>query len=52
MELDPGDGESDDEGEGPKKTEENLRAEAMSPSHLLTHRPKNPYCETCKRAKC
>ena len=51
VELDPGDGESDDEGEGPKKTEENLRAEAMSPSHLLTHRPKNPYCETCKRAK-
>ena len=33
------------------KTEEELRKDAVSPEHLLTHRPKNPYCETCKRAK-
>ena len=33
------------------KTEEELRKDAISPEHLFTHRPKNPYCETCKRAK-
>ena len=30
---------------------EKLKAEAISLSHLLTHTPKNPYCETCQRAK-
>ena len=33
------------------KTEEELGKDAISPEHLFTHRPKNPYCETCKRAK-
>ena len=33
------------------KTEEELRKDAIPPEHLFTHRPKNPYCETCKRAK-
>ena len=29
-----------------------LRAEASSLAHLLTHRPKNPYCQACARGKC
>ena len=28
-----------------------LKAEAMSRDHLLTHTPHNPYCESCVRAK-
>ena len=28
-----------------------LRAEANSLYHLLTHKPKNPFCESCRRAK-
>eukprot|EP00435_Cladocopium_sp_Y103_P000701 s3930_g1.t1 len=28
-----------------------LKSEARSKSHLLTHRYKNPYCESCVRAK-
>ena len=28
-----------------------LKAEAVSVKHLLTHLPKNPFCETCVRAK-
>ena len=28
-----------------------LRAAAKHPSHLLTHLPKNPYCQTCQLAK-
>ena len=34
-----------------KKGEASLRAEAASPEHELTHRPKNPFCPICKRAK-
>ena len=30
---------------------ERLREIAMSPEHQLTHLPKNPYCEVCRRAK-
>ena len=30
---------------------EALKAEAKSIHHLMTHVPKNPYCEVCKRAK-
>ena len=30
---------------------ESLRDEANSLYHLLTHKPKNPYCEACRRAK-
>ena len=29
-----------------------LKAEAVSDAHLLTHHPKNPYCESCSRANC
>ena len=28
-----------------------LRAEAVSPEHLMTHKPKNPFCYVCLRAK-
>ena len=28
-----------------------LKLEAQSTQHLLTHRPKNPYCQSCQRAK-
>ena len=41
----------DESGVHGNKTEEQLRQEAVSPHHLFTHRPKNPYCETCKIAK-
>ena len=30
---------------------EALKKEAKSIHHLMTHIPKNPYCEVCKRAK-
>ena len=30
---------------------EALKKEAKSAKHLLTHIPKNPYCEVCKQAK-
>ena len=29
-----------------------LRKEATSIKHLMTHMPKNPFCESCQRAKC
>ena len=35
----------------PQTPEERLRAEAKSVQHLMTHRPKNPYCPVCQRAK-
>ena len=28
-----------------------LKAEALSLRHLMSHTPKNPFCETCQRAK-
>lgn len=31
--------------------EKALRSEAKSKGHLLTHVPKNPYCNTCTKAK-
>ena len=34
-----------------KKDEASLRAEAASLEHQLTHRPKNPFCPICQRAK-
>ena len=32
-------------------TDISLREEANSLYHLLTHKPKNPFCEPCRRAK-
>ena len=32
-------------------TEISLREEANSLYHLLTHKPNNPFCESCRRAK-
>ena len=28
-----------------------LKVEALSIGHLMTHNPKNPYCSSCQRAK-
>ena len=39
---------NDPEGHAPRP---DLRAEALSVEHLLTHTPKNPYCPSCIRAK-
>ena len=50
----------DDEGRKPpdpkdsdkrSRGEAELRKEAKSVHHLLTHMPKNPFCPTCQRAK-
>ena len=35
----------------PQSPKERLMAEAKSVQHLMTHRPKNPYCPVCQRAK-
>ena len=35
----------------PLREERDLRAEAKSLKHLMTHLPKNPYCDACQRAK-
>ena len=35
---------------GPQAAE-SLREVAMTPEHQLTHLPKNPFCEVCRRAK-
>ena len=31
--------------------EKSLKAEAISKGHLLTHMPKNPFCDVCTKAK-
>ena len=36
---------------GRESLEQRLREEAASQEHSLTHRPKNPYCPWCMRAK-
>jgi hypothetical protein len=42
----------DEKGEPVISTAEiSLREEANSLYHLLTHKPKNPFCESCRRAK-
>ena len=35
----------------PQTNEQRLRDEAHSSEHLMTHRPKNPFCPICQRAK-
>ena len=42
----PPEGESRD-----LRGEVKLREEATSPKHLFTHRPKNPFCPVCQKAK-
>ena len=52
--VDPADQVEADELERPVgtgRTTEELKAEARSLSHLLTHLPKNRYCPTCMQAK-
>ena len=34
----------------PRVARRSLREAANSLYHLLTHKPKNPYCEACRRA--
>ncbi|MFM7979837.1 MAG: hypothetical protein ACKPKO_11020, partial [Candidatus Fonsibacter sp.] len=46
--LPPGDVLSDDD---TPTTRRSLREEANSVYHLLTHKPKDPYCDSCRRAK-
>ena len=46
---DPGEGSG---GEGKRSRRiENLKKEAKSAAHLMTHLPKNPFCDVCQRAK-
>ena len=33
------------------RSAESLKAEALTPEHMFTHRPKNPYCKIGQRAK-
>ena len=58
----PRGGEDEDEGEGVIEVDVHegeprlakpgaLKAEAKTMSHLLTHRYRNPYCQSCVRAK-
>ena len=35
----------------PSKVRRNLKEEAISLQHLMTHMPKNPWCSTCMRGK-
>ena len=35
----------------PQTNEQRLREEARSRKHLMTHRPKNPFCPVCQRAR-
>ncbi|MFM7979396.1 MAG: hypothetical protein ACKPKO_08785, partial [Candidatus Fonsibacter sp.] len=46
-ELLEGDGSASD---GHQIARRSLKKEAHSLYHLLTHKPKNPYCESCRRA--
>ena len=39
------------ESEKPESKNEKLKREACSLSHLMTHMPQNPFCETCRAAK-
>ncbi len=38
-------------GQTPVSHEQALRVEAKSVQHMLTHKPKNPFCSICDRAK-
>jgi hypothetical protein len=42
---------SDDEAGADNRAVRDLKAEAKSLRHLMTHLPKNPYCDSCQRAK-
>ena len=49
----PGDGAGRvPEGDGKRsRAFEKLKAEAKSTHHLMSHQPKNPFCDVCQRAK-
>ena len=44
-------GVDDEAGIEPGNDIRDLRKEAVSLTHLMTHFPKNPYCTACQRAK-
>ena len=44
-------GEDDDAEPKPRMSAQQLKEEATSVRHLLTHIPKNPYCKACMQAK-
>ena len=37
--------------DSPESKTERLKREAVSIDHMMTHVPKNPYCQACSRAK-
>ena len=37
--------------EAQERSRRDLKAEALSIQHLMTHWPKNPYCWVCQQAK-
>ena len=39
------------ESEKPESKNEKLKRDAVSLSHMMTHMPQNPFCETCRAAK-
>ena len=45
------DGDAKDKDEKRKKGVEVLKAEAKSLHHMMSHQPKNPFCDVCQRAK-
>ena len=49
----PGDDDEDQEGEGvdPSSLRRDLKAEAKSKLHLMTHYPFNKWCPACNRCK-
>ena len=47
----PGGASDDDDGADDVGGPRNLKAEAISLRHLMTHMPKNPWCPACQRAK-
>ena len=45
------DGPEDAEGTNSEASRRDLKKEALSIEHLMTHVPKNPWCPTCQRSK-
>ena len=51
LEQGDSDAEESEEEEIKGRGEAELRREALTARHLLTHLPKNPFCSACQRAK-
>ena len=50
-EIEPAAVEEADEDQHRGMSESQLRAEAVSIAHLMTHFPKNPYCPACRKSR-